>query len=520
VEAVCVSQDVAAGEVLEPLSRLVDKSLVTVDRPERGETRYRLLETIRQYALEKLAESGELNDAKNQHLEYYLSWAETIESQLSAADQLPLLESYEVEHDNLRAALGWSIADKKRSHLGLRLAIACVRFWRWRGYLSEGRAHFSAVLSQTEAQERTAIHARALFWSASLAYMQSDYPATRLLGEQSLTLWRALDPTDKSGLADTLDLLGELATEEGDYTSAPALFEEALNIFRSLEDPRGVGDLLMQLGWAFMRMGRYEEVAPRMEEALAIFREIGHASLTGFALAGLGELAIRQGRYEQATKLLEESLLIRRQHGYKWALGASLGSLGWIALRQRDFKRMRTFLHESLALRVEIGDKGGIAWCLEKLAEAKYDRSQWDEAAKIFGQAEALRAPIRSVIDPADQADYKRIISGLRSALGEEAFAGLWAEGVAMRLEEVIECALATSEVELPASEKEKFGGLTAREREVAAWIAQGKSNREIAEAMTVGVKTIETYVTRILNKLGFDSRVQIATWAVEKGLK
>jgi non-specific serine/threonine protein kinase len=230
-------------------------------------------------------------------------------------------------------------------------------------------------------------------------------------------------------------------------------------------------------------------------------------------------LAIRQQKYERARDFLEESLAIRKQHGHKWAIGTSLGSLGWVALRQSDLKQMRVFLAESLAIRVEIGDKGGIAWCLEKLAQAKYEGSQFHEAAKIFGHAEAVRAPIGSVIDPADQPEYDQILAGLRSALGEDVFPALWAAGKMMLLDEVMEIALSEPESESAPTEKEKFGGLTAREREVAGLIAHGKSNREIAETMTVGVKTVETYVTRILNKLSFDSRVQIATWAVEKGL-
>ena len=431
-------------------------------------------------------------------------------------------ELFEAEHDNVRAALDWCNTGADRTDSGLRLAVACARFWRLRGYLGEGRMHISAALSRTSTSERTEMHARALFWGASLAYLQSDYPATRLLAEESLTLWRGLDSTNKVALADTLDLLGELATEEGDYATAPRLFEEALDIFKELEDPRGVGDMLMQLGWAYMRMGLYEKVAPRMEEALGLFREIGHVSLVGFTLAGLGELAIRQGQYEHAKQLLEDSLAIRKQHGHKWGIGATLGALGWVALLQHDLNRMKKWLGESLALRMEIGDKGGIAWCLEKLAEAKAAQSEFQDAAKIFGHAESLRAPIGSVIDPADQPEYDRIISGLQSALGMNALAALWAEGKVMQLEEIIECALSESESKTDStrSEKEKFGGLTAREREAALLIAQGKSNREIAEAMTVGVKTVETYITRILNKLGFDSRVQIATWAVEKGLK
>ena len=520
-ESVCVDEGLQAGEMLNLLSHLLDKSLVIAEKTDGGETRYSLLETIRQYALEKLSEANEAEAVRDRHLDYFIHWAERTEAHLHGPNQLHWLEQYEAEHDNLRAALRWCNGDPHRAEAGLRLVVASARFWRLRSYLSEGRLHISTALAQGQVQKRTELYARALHWAASLAYLQSDYPATRLRGEESLVLWRELNVANRSGLADTLDLLGELATEEGDYRNAPRLFEEALDIFRELEDPRGIGDMLMQLGWAYMRMGEYDKVGPLMAEALVLFREIGHVSLLGFTLAGLGELAIRQRQYKRAERFLQESLEVRKKHGHKWGMAASLGSLGWIALLQRDFLRMNTLLRESLTLRVEIGDKGGIAWCLEKLAEAKFEQSQFHEAATIFGHAESVRAPIRSVIDPADQPEYTRLITELRSALGEDAFTALWAEGASMRLEQILE--LAFSEAG-PAAEssrviKEKFGGLTAREREVASLIAQGKSNREIAAAMTVGVKTVETYVTRILNKLGFDSRVQIATWAVEKRL-
>ena len=520
-QSVCAGNGVEPNEVLDLLSHLVEKSLVTVSKPERGETRYRLLETIRQYSQEKLTESGQVVVVKNLHRDYFVQWAETSEFHLDSVEQLPWLESYEVEHDNLRAALEWCKSSGSPAEVGLRLVVACSHFWRLRGYLSEGRTHISAALSRAPSLQKTAMYARALYWEAALAYLQSDYPATRLLCTQSLAIWHELGFEQRSELAETLDLLGELSTEEGDYEKAPVLFKEALEIFRELEDPRGIGDMLVQLAWAFMRMGRYDQVAPLMEEALLIFRGIGDVSHIGFTLSGLGELAIRQGEFERAADFLSESLAIRKQHGHKWGMGASLGSLGWIALRQHDFKRMRAILEESIGIRVEIGDKGGLAWCLDKLAEAKYEESQLQGAARIFGHAESLRVPIRSVIDPADQPGYMRLVSEIRSVLGEETFAALWAEGAAMPLDRVIDLALSEPEPARVAAwvDKERFGGLTAREREVAALIAQGKSNREIAEAMTVGVKTIETYVTRILNKLDFASRVQIATWAIEKKL-
>jgi DNA-binding CsgD family transcriptional regulator len=294
-----------------------------------------------------------------------------------------------------------------------------------------------------------------------------------------------------------------------------------MGIYQELNDVRGISQVHMQIGWAAMRKGDYEHAQNYLEEFRRLAQQTGDRINLAYAFSGLGEVAVRQGQYETALSLLEEGLALNRERGDKWGTATLLGSLGWVALRQGNFKRMRAMLGESLAVRMEISDKGGIAWCLEKLAEAKYEESEFQQAAKIFGHAESVRAPIGSVIDPADQSDYTHIISRLRSDLGKNAFAALWAEGKQMRLEEVIECALQEPESlsETARLETEKFGGLTRREREVATWIAQGKSNREIAEAMTVGVKTVETYVTRILNKLNFDSRVQIATWVLEKGL-
>lgn len=521
IEAVCAREAARSVEVLEALSRLVDKSLVMVERPERGETRYRLLETIRQYAWEKLAESGRLDESKDLYLNYLLQWAEKAEPYLHGLEQVEWLDGYEMEHDNLRAALQWCQADAEKAFLSLRLAAACGRFWRLHGYLSEGRMHLSVALSQAGAQERTMTRAQALTFSANLAYLQSDYPVMRPLAEDALSIWRELGEAGKAGTADTLDLLGELATEEGDYKSAPVMYQEALEIYKELNDIRGIGSIHMQFGWTAIRTGDYEQARHHLEEFQRLAQQVGDKTILAYALSGLGEVAVRQGQYERAISFLEQGLALTGEHGDKWGTATMLGTLGWVSLRQHDYKQMRRILGESLRVRMEINDKGGIAWCLEKLAEAKSAQVQFEDAARIFGHAEAVRNPIRSVIDPADQPEYARILSGLRLALGAEAFATLWAEGAAMRLEKVIDCALTEpgSTAESARLAKEKFGGLTAREREVAALIAQGRSNREIAEAMTVGVKTVETYVTRILNKLDFDSRVQIATWAMERGL-
>ena len=519
-ESICAGEGIESTEVLNALSHLVDKSLVLVEKPRSGETLYRLLETIRQYALEKLAESGHLEASKNRHLNHFIDWAESAEPHLVGPEQVEWLERYEAEHDNLRAALDFCSTDDGKAEDGLRLVAACGRFWRLHGYLSEGRRHLTYALSRSGAQRRTKTRARALTFLANHAYLQSDYPAMRPLAEEALSIWRELGEAGLGGAAFTLDLLGELATEEGDFAHAPRFFEEALEIYQKIQDATGIGEIHMQFGWAAIRTGEYEEAQHHLEEFLRLAQQVQDKTSITFAFSGLGEVAVRQGNLERAVSLLEQALALNQQRGDKWGTGTCLGSLGWVALQRRDFKQMRKYLEASLSIRLELRDRGGIAWCLEKLGQANHEQARFQDAAKLFGHAEAIRAPMGSVMDPADQPRYHRTVSELQSALGMDAFAAAWSEGKSMPLEDVIELALSEPNIESSRTEKEKYGGLTAREREVATLIAQGKSNREIAEAMTVSAKTIETYVTRILSKLGFDSRVQIATWAIEKGLK
>ncbi len=534
-EAVCSSANAETGDVLEVLSHLVDKSLVVADKPQGGEARYRLLETIRQYAREKLAESGEADAAWDRHLDYFLHWAENAATHLDGLEQIAWLNRYEADHDNLRAALEWSQLAAHRTERGLRLAGACGRFWRLRGYLREGRMRLSLALAPAGVQARTPARAYALHREGLLAYLQSDYPAARSLFNESLSIWREIGATGRTGVAQALEMLGEVTTEEGDYPTAVALFEESLAIFRELKDMLGVADGLMQLGWAAMRTGDYGQAESRLEEFLTHSREIGHISFHSFALAGLGELAVRQGRYERAAHLLEESLAARREQGDKWGMGTVLGSLGWVALRQRDFNRMHAWLEESLRVRMEIGDQSGIAWCLEKLAEAAFLQGQtarspsrleaFRQAARLFGAAAAQRAPVKSVIDPADQPEYDRNLAHLRATLDEAAFAAAWAEGRALTLEQAVAQALSepgASAVESPApsqAAKERFGGLTAREADVLRLVARGLTNAQVAQELTLSPLTVNAHLRSIYNKLDVTSRAAATRLAVEQGL-
>lgn len=534
-EVVCSDGSITPAEVMDDLSNLVEKSLVMADSPLTGQ-RYRFLETIRQYAYQKLVEAGEADQVRDNHLNYFLHWVEMNAAHLSGPDQPAWLDSFAAEHDNIRAALEWSHSSPSRIELGLRFAAACGRFWRLHGDFSEGRERLNTMLRLSDPQARTNARAWALLWSARLAYLQSDYPALQAMAQESLEICRQLGPAGKTGIARALDLLGELATEVGDYQTASALIEDSLNIYRSLNEKRGIAEMLMRLGWAAMRAGDYSRAESLINESLPVIRELGEKSLLGEILSGMGELAVRQGKYDQANRLLEESLALRRALNERWGVAATLGSLGWAALLQRDYERMREMMGESLTLRIEIGERGGTAWCFEKLAEATilqaqsipnpFRRLALQRSVQVFAAAASLRAPLQSIIDPADIPEYERILADLRGVLGEPAFEAVWDKGRRLPLAEVVNLALTpalppTTAASLTANQadKAKFGGLSDRERKVAVFIAQGKTNREIAEMMGVQVKTVETYVTRVLNKLNFDSRVQIATWVLTVGL-
>lgn len=529
-EVVSAGGGVAASEVLDALSSLIEKSLVVLDKSEGSRARYHLLETIQQYAREKLDESGTTADTRDRHLDYFLDWAEAAEPYLIRQEQLVWLNQFEMEHDNLRAALEWGQISGNRGDSSLRLAAVVSVFWQLHGYHSEGCMRLSAALAQKSAQHPTASRAKALHRLSVLAFYQTDYAAVRTLAEASLAIWRKQGPAGRLGAANALEIAAEAASETGDFPNALPLYEEALVLYREVGHLVGVGDTVKMLGWSAMRTGDYDLAETKLQEALIVCRQAGDNRHIASALAGLGELAIRRAQYDRAAHLLEESLHLCQQLGDKWGLAIAFGSLGWLALRQRDFAEMRAMLRESLSVRMETGDKGGVAWCLEKLAEAAIlqggvasSASRVEEfqlAARVFGAAAALRAPLGSVIDPADKPEYERMISGLRTALGEEAFTSAWAEGQAMALEQAITEAQQLTSAPEPsqtAAAPEYPLGLTAREVEVLRLLAKGLTNRQIADQLVLSKRTVDAHLSSIYGKLNVTTRSAATRAAMEQ---
>ncbi|HZP83849.1 MAG TPA: tetratricopeptide repeat protein, partial [Chthonomonadaceae bacterium] len=383
-EAVCAGDGLADWQILDGLTSLVDKSLVTYAE-ESGQARYRLLETVRQYARDRLYESGSGAIYRDRHADWFLRLTEQAETQLQSKEQAQWLERLEREHDNVRAALEWSLSDPNRAETGLRLAGAIWRFWEMRGYLTEGRSHLAAALARTTAQEPTLMRAKALTGAGNLAWRQGDYTAARALHEESLAVQQALG--NDRGVAAALSNLGLVAYEQGAYTDARHLFTQSLATLTALEDRRGMAAVLGNLGMVADRHGDYDEARRLYGESLAIKRALGDSHGVAGSLENLGLLADQQGAYEEARALLEEGLALRRELGDRWGVAATLSNLSIVAKRQGDHAAAQSLSAESLTLFREMGDNRGVAVSLLNLGTLAYGQGDLRQAQSAFEES-------------------------------------------------------------------------------------------------------------------------------------
>jgi predicted ATPase/Tfp pilus assembly protein PilF len=445
-EAVCAGESIDEYEVLDLLGALVDKSLVLVD--EHGqEARYRMLETIRQYAREKLEASDEAASLQGRHRDWYLQLAEEAEPELRGPEQCVWLDRLEQEHDNLRVALAGSL-NSEAAESGLRLSGALSEFWSVRGYLTEGRERLGALLKLAEASEHTPVRAKALKGAAFLAQDQGDYGAARQFYEESLTIQRNLG--DMLEIANSLNNLGLVAQQQGDYVAAHSLLRQSLAINRVLAQEGGIALSLQNLGNIAQLQGDYEEARRSYEDSLAILRNYQERGSIASLLNNLGMVAIAQGHYDTARAHLEESLAIYRELRHKSSVAQASCNLAIVAQRQGNQEEALLLHGESLELFRELGDKDAIVACIECLAEITVARGEFERTARLLGAAEALREAIGAPRPPADSADCERLMTSAREALGEEALAAAVALGRAMTLDRVVEYALETVSCPLP----------------------------------------------------------------------
>jgi predicted ATPase/class 3 adenylate cyclase/Tfp pilus assembly protein PilF len=438
-EPVCAGDGLQDQEVLDLLTSLCDKNLVVVEQND-GNYRYRLLETVRQYARERLLESGGGDALRKRHRDYFLALAEEAEPKLQGAEQSAWLRRLDEEHDNLRSAMDWSLAEAG-SRAGLRLCGTLQQFWWTRGYLSEGREWCVRLLGKVGAGERTPERAKALNVAGVLARHQSDYPAARARHEESLAILRELK--DRRGVADSLNNLGNVAWEHGDYPSAQALHQESLATARDLGDRYSIARSLNNLGIVAGEQGDLASARALFEESLAISRELRNRIGIGDSLNNLGNVAYAQGDYPTARVLFEEDLAIGRELGDLSEIARSLNNLGNVAYNQSDNPTAQLRFEENLAIERELGYRRGIAYALEGLAAVGAALGRSLRAARIWGTAERLREEIGSPLPPNERPRHDRRAAAARATLGDDAaFDHAWQEGRTLTVEQAIELAL------------------------------------------------------------------------------
>jgi predicted ATPase/class 3 adenylate cyclase len=463
-EAVCSGGDIDTRDVLDLLARLVLKSLVIAESGD-DSARYRLLETIRQYALDRLIDSRETEAVRHRHCKFLLGLAESA-PQWSGAGEEVWTQRMEADNDNLRAALEWSEYAQTAHEAHLRLVASAWRFWEVCGYHTEGRGWLDrAVAASTEAV--APLRAKLLMGAGALAGWLSDFPQALRCHEQSLALYRELG--DEANVALSLSYLGVPAGAQGDYREATRLFEESLLHARAAGDKALIACQLVDLANMAL-VGRNVSGARAMEEeGLALAREAGSKWILAFALETLARTAALQGDYDVARRAVEEgsavaqeladpqtradvlfaagnlaylegdlsaagthydeAIALRRERGARQRLARELLSRSLVALRQGDLEAAVALPDEAIELAREVGDKGGVVLCLAGLGAAAAATGDPERAARLLGAAKALGDLIGGLLHPVDEREYEEWVSKVRTELGEERFADLWVDG-------------------------------------------------------------------------------------------
>jgi predicted ATPase/class 3 adenylate cyclase len=397
-EAICAHDGLGTAGMPALHAQLAAKSLLIVEDQD-GETRYRLLETIREYAQDRLVEAGEAAAMRARHRDWYLALAERAQPDLRGPGQGLWLERLETEHDNFRSALEWSATDEGGTDEGLRLAGALRVLWHVHGHFTEGRGWLQTMLARSP-----------------------DAPA--------------------AARADARAGAALLAYRQGDHDGATALFEESLVLFRSLGDSRGTAHALQTLGQIAVARGDLERAGPLLEEALEWCRRAGDNRVAAMALNTIGEVARCRGDYEGARASYEAGLALRREVGDRSGLAVSLGNLGHIALHEGNARRAALLFREALELARELRHKLAAAEYLSGLAGVAVAEGQPVRAARLLGAADGLLSVLGAPLSPPDAAEFEESKAATRAGLPDAAFQAAWAEGRAMPWERAVGYAL------------------------------------------------------------------------------
>jgi DNA-binding CsgD family transcriptional regulator/tetratricopeptide (TPR) repeat protein len=518
-ETVCAGEGIARPQVLDLLASLVNKSLVVAQTLQSSEARYRLLETIRQYAHEKLLGSGEGPAIRDRHLDYFLNRTEAAARQLTGPDHQRSLSELDDESGNIRAALAWSL-ESDQIGTGLRIAVALYQFWAIRNDAAEGLAWMERLLPRADASVNMLVRANALAYASLLASLRGNTAAQVAYGRAAGHLAEAAGDEGKPVLTWALAALAHASRAQGDYETEFSIEQRVIELRREAGDPYPLGRELYIYSPTAMALGRFEVAQAMLDEALPLLRQAGDPYRIAMALNYCGDLARCRQRYAQAQSAYEESLALLREIGAVRDVASVLHNLGHACLHRGDRDRARACFNESMSVHQAQQHKPGMTECLIGFAALAIAGDLPGAGACLLAAVVALRGQRSATFWAATRMEYEHQLALARARLTEAEFQAQQAAGRALSLEQAVAYAqeLAGQAAAATRSQNQP-GALTRRERDVALRIAQGKSNGEIADELVVSKRTVETHIANILSKLGYRNRAQIVRWAIDTGL-
>jgi non-specific serine/threonine protein kinase len=517
-EAICGFDGLGQDDIADLLGRLVDKSLVIVeDAPYVGRW-YRLLETVRAYARERLAASDCEAAVRTRHLDWYTEYTFRSDWTLRRDPDLPWEARRDCscritrEMDNLRAAYRWA-AEAGRLDQGMRLAAWLLPYFYTIGYLSEGREWLAQLLAASAAAPPSPARAQALSAATKLAAHHGDNATARSTGAEYLSLAATLK--EQAWTADVLAGLAIVDTRQGVLDAAHREGLQAVALAESIGDPVDAAIYRTYAATAAHLAGRLEEASDLYTRSLIETRRLDFQLGVALALEGLGTVARSKGDLAEARSKYAEALSVFREMGALVPAMQTLIGSGYAALGQHDLGGARADFGEALDMALSVGQRQQVVNALDGLVLVAAGQECPERVLKMVAATELLRASGGS---PAASEAVRSAIAEAREKVGAERADALQAEGAAMTLEQAIACA---REFDAPLTMVRPAapGGLTQREIEVVHLLGQGRSNREIADELVISVRTVERHVENVLGKLDLGSRSQVVVWAAQHGL-
>ncbi len=520
-EAVAAGPDVAAAEVPRHLGALVDKSLVQFGDAGAGPGRYRLLETVRQYAAGQLDAHGPaaVNHARTAHRDYYLALAEAAAPHLVAAEQAAWLDRLDAELGNLRAAIAFSLTQPDPEQ-GLRLVASLRVFWLARGHAAEAADALQALLDTPAAQQATLPRARALSVAANLIERAGSYAAAEAYCQQALAIARAAG--DDHLVAELLHERAWVRLRQGQSGTALPLIESGLSLARRLQDARLTAAMLSARSHALDYEGDHAGAALDAAESLQLCRRTGDQRAVGIMLGDLGNIELSAGELDSARRHLHESLGIFRALNEHYGIVGETFNLGLAEYLGGFPDAAERLFAESLDLSRRMGMRANVAYALIGLALAGHGGADPGWSAQLHGAADQALADLGHALEPLEARLAGLDRQRLRAAMGAETFDAEYAAGRALDLTQVLAKAGRKDTAALQGRAAGLRGPapvLTPRELDVLKLVAQGFSNADIARRLFLSEHTVHRHLANILRKLNLSSRAAAAAWGVRTGL-